>query len=220
MEQILCKVQKIALKPFCTTGVQLASKPQPSNSPHKLTCPQHFESTKVNYEFFPKADAVSSFVPWRLLSHNTPCRKPRQATQLPSDYLHWIGCTFQQCHLAVSIFSGFGGEGTATNPRLLQGLTRDSIEVEQHISTKEDWLAIDIVFVFAFARTKVAPPGKVYEGPQGVDFDESAPGDSDTFIWMEYRHGRESQFSNKMLERYGTLDILLMGEIRRTTRDV
>ena len=84
--------------------------------------------------------------------------------------------------LAVSIFSGFGGEGTATNPRLLQGVTRDSIEVEQHIPTKGDWLAIDIVFVFIFARTKVAPPGKVHEGPQGVDFDESAPGDSDTFI--------------------------------------
>ena len=72
------------------------------------------------------------------------------------------------------------------------------------------------VFYF-FLQEQDGNSMKVHEG---VDFDESAPGDPDTFIWMEYRRGRESQFSNTILERYGTLDILLMGEIQRTTRDV
>ena len=162
-----------------TTGVQLANY-QVNHIPYTLTCPPHFEPTKVNYEFFPKADGASSFVSWRLLSHNTPRHKPGQATQQPSDILHciwmispdlnkilytWRGCWFQQCHPAGSV---------------------DFFRV---------WWRRDCHQSSFTSRREVEQNESGTNGKVEGQVPES-PGDSDTFIWMEHRR-RESQ-----LKRY------------------
>ena len=172
MEQILCKVQKIALKPFCATGVQLASKPQPSTAHtnwHVHSISSQPRSTMSSF-LRPTLRHHSCHGGYWVTTHNaTSHGKPHNPRTPFTELVVRFSNATWQCRF----FQGLVEKGLPPILVYFKEWPEIELKLRNTYLQRGDWLALDIC---CFFKNEMAPEGrsmkvlKVFASPSSTLF--------------------------------------------------